>query len=206
MKRIFENENYIVVEKRAGWLTTPARDKADPRPCLGLRLQEELKIQIYPVHRLDFEVAGLVIFAKNPEAHRVAQSWFETGRVVKTYWARTKAGGGEPPRDWAEWTSKLLRGKRRSYPSPQGKLSVTRARVRAVENGFWQWELQPKTGRPHQLRVELSLHGYPILGDVLYGSDAASESPGIELTAVRLDFSQIPEAERGGLPDELILK
>ncbi|HMN69804.1 MAG TPA: pseudouridine synthase, partial [Bdellovibrionales bacterium] len=73
MNIVFENENLIAVDKPHGWLTTPARSADDPRPCLGRELQAAVGSQVYPVHRLDFEVGGLVLFARTAQAHRVAQ-------------------------------------------------------------------------------------------------------------------------------------
>lgn len=196
MEIIFENEHLIAADKPHCVLTTPARDKNDPRRCLGLELQRRAGQQIYPVHRLDFEVSGLVLFAKNPEAHRIAQKWFEAALVVKTYQAVAESGAG--PSEWEEWRSKLVRGKRRSFEAPHGSLAITRARVTDVKRGTW--ELQPVTGRPHQLRVEMAKHRAPICGDTLYGAKAV-ERPGIALRAVRLDLTGI--AERLGLPDVL---
>lgn len=191
--------------KPAGWLTTPAREKTDPRPCLGRELQTELGIQIFPVHRLDFEVSGLVLFAKNSHAHKVAQRWFEHGTVIKTYRAETAPSSAiTPPEQWVEWKSKMLRGKRRAYISPQGKECVTRARVIATEGERWIWELQPLTGRPHQLRVELANHGCPILGDVLYGGLPLEENR-IALHAFHLDFAHVSAEERSGLPQSIAL-
>lgn len=204
IKRLFESENWLVVAKPAGWLTTPAREKDDPRPCLGRELQREASRQIYPVHRLDFEVAGLVLFAQNPQAHKTGQKWFEDGQIVKTYRARTVPGLGGAPSEWVEWRSKLLRGKRRAYVSPAGKESRTRARVMERHADHWVWELQPLTGRPHQLRVELALHQAPILGDELYGGPKG-EANRIELTAVSLDLQKINAADRLGLPAVLSL-
>lgn len=201
MRTLFENENWIVVEKPSGWLTTPARDKADPRPCLGLKLQAQQGRQIYPVHRLDFEVGGLVLFAKNAQAHKVSQTWFEQGTVVKTYAAETLPGKNEAPKEWVTWTSQLLRGKRRAYVSPNGKNSVTRARVVRIQEDSWSWELEPHTGRPHQLRVELANHGCPILGDELYGGPKGNVPDSIALRAVTLNFQKVSEAERAGLPE-----
>ncbi len=194
-----------MVVKPHGWLTTPAREKSDPRRCLGRELQAELGVQIYPVHRLDFEVAGLVLFAKTPQHHKIAQKWFEHGTIVKTYRAESVPAPIEPPREWVEWTSKLLRGKRRAYVAPGGKDSVTRARVIQVTDTAWTWELEPLTGRPHQLRVELANHGAPILGDVLYGGPKGSSPEVIALTAVQLNLEKINAAERAGLPEHIRL-
>ena len=53
---VFKNNNFVVCNKEALVLSVPAREKSDLRDCLGLRLELELKTQIFPVHRLDYEV------------------------------------------------------------------------------------------------------------------------------------------------------
>lgn len=197
---VFENENLVVADKPAGVLTVPARERADPRACLGRDLQTQLGIQIYPVHRLDFEVSGLVIFAKTTRAHTLAQKWFEETEVDKLYQAISRPGATLPQADWQDWHSRLVRGKRRSFSAPHGKPSHTRARVVAHDQDFWRWELLAVTGRPHQLRVEMYQHGHPILGDTLYSGEPAT--PGkIALRAVSLNFGRI--SERLGLPETL---
>ena len=81
---IFENDDFVVVHKAGGVLTVPSHQaRADPRPILGIQLQEQLGMQIFPVHRLDYEVTGLVIFAKTRDAHQQANQWFEQQRVKK---------------------------------------------------------------------------------------------------------------------------
>jgi len=196
MTILFENEHLIAVDKPVCVLTTPARDKSDPRICLGRDLQDQLKIQIYPVHRLDFEVSGVVLFAKTADAHRIAQKWFENADVKKTYNAiAEKAGGSE---DWAEWRSRLVRGKRRSFEAAHGSPALTRARL--IDPKLRLWELQPVTGRPHQLRVEMAKRISPIAGDELYGAQPAAQK-GIALRAVSLDFSAI--TDRLSLPERI---
>lgn len=196
MRILFENENLIAVDKPVCVLTTPARDKSDPRICLGRDLQDQLKIQIYPVHRLDFEVSGVVLFAKTAEAHRIAQKWFENQEVSKTYQAIAEKSGGSE--EWTEWFSRLVRGKRRSFEAAHGLPSVTRARL--VDPKQKLWELHPVTGRPHQLRVEMAKRVGPIAGDVLYGAQPAVQK-GIALRAVSLDFSKV--ADRLSLPERI---
>ena len=208
---VFQNEFLFVANKPAGWLTTPARDKMDPRPCLGLSLQSALQMQIYPVHRLDFEVSGLVLFAKTPAAHVQAQSWFEHQRVTKTYEARSTMQNAEDrpaPSAWTEWRSQLVRGKRRTFEAAHGQPALTRVRRRAD----LIWELRPVTGRPHQLRVEMAKHGFPIDGDRLYGGrsyggpseERAGPNVGIALKAVSLNFSGIES--RLGLPEQIAIE
>ena len=200
MKILKETAEILIVDKPSGWLTTPARLPGDPRPVLGRELQTRLGVQIFPVHRLDCEVSGLTVFAKTPAAHRQAQAWFEYAKIDKLYEAFSRPGP-EEPREWAEWHSKLVRGKRRTFAAPHGQAALTRARVVGAENGFWRWELMPITGRPHQLRVEMAAHGCPIAGDTLYGGEDLGRPAWIALRAVQLSWARIPQAERLGLPE-----
>lgn len=194
----FENEDLILVDKPAGWLTVPARSADDPRPCLGRELQSRAGHQIFPVHRLDFEVSGLTLWAKNAHAHRVAQTWFEHSRVRKLYEALTDVGPG--PLAWQEWKSQLVRGKKRAFVAPHGKPSITLARQIAFEGDLYKWELVAVTGRPHQLRFEMFNRGFAILGDTLYsGKAVVGKLDWIALRAVELDLSELREGERLGL-------
>lgn len=197
---VFENEHFAVADKPHGWLSTPAREANDPRPCLGRDLQMRVGVQIYPVHRLDFEVSGLVLFAKTTAAHRESQAWFEHGRVEKIYEAFSGTGAA-PPEEWCEWRSRIAKGKRRAFEASHGKDSVTRARKTGVDEAWFKWELMPVTGRPHQLRFEMAKHGFPIVGDVLYGGLAQSRTDWIALRAVSLNLSAL--SERFGLPELL---
>lgn len=217
---IFQNDFFVICDKESGVLSTPSRfEDKDERCCLGTELQDSLKTQIYPVHRLDFEVSGLVMYAKTAEAHRAANAWFEKKLVQKTYRALTTA------QDFAHipaqiqnsrekidleigkkfaWKSRILRGKRRSFESPQGKDSLTVAEYLGCNaEGLLMWDLQPVTGRPHQLRFELSRHGFPIVGDALYGSKKAWQDNAIALRSYAIDFSQAPERARFGLASDV---
>ncbi|MGZ3722937.1 MAG: pseudouridine synthase [Bdellovibrionales bacterium] len=194
----FESEFLYIVDKPHGWLTTPARSMDDPRPCLGRELQSQVDRQIFPVHRLDFEVSGLTVWAKDPEGHKLAQNWFEHARVRKLYEAFTRSGPDSE--EWQEWKTNLVRGKKRSFAADYGKPSVTKARMIREDDGFFKWELVAVTGRPHQLRYELSHRGYPIVGDKLYGGVETNQKDWLALRAVELDLSELPEKDRLGLP------
>ena len=216
----FQNENFVICDKPANCLTVPDRHKSD-RNCLGTSLQQKLKIQIFPVHRLDYEVSGLVLFAKNKQAHSISQDWFYHKKIRKKYLARTeKQNFSHWPDNVATdravigldfgqlltWKTKILRGKKRSFESPHGEWAFTEACLDAENDGIINWSLFPLTGKPHQLRLELSRHGFPILGDKLYGSQyelSASEWSwgGIALRAVELDMTGV--RDRLGLPEKI---
>lgn len=220
IKILFENEYFVAVDKASAVLTVPSRMGVDDvRPVLGIQLQSRLNKKIFPIHRLDFEVSGIVLFALSSESHQQANHWFETKQVRKRYVAVTENQNFDHwPKDIPcdatklesvtahplHWKSKLLRGKRRTYESPHGDTAETIAEITNIDNhkNRVQWLLQPLTGRSHQLRYELSRHGFPILGDKLYGSRADYKESAIALRAIQLDFSDI-KSDRWGLPEIL---
>ncbi len=205
MKIVFRNSHFIAVDKEAGVLSVPARVATDPRPILGHQLQEFVGKEIFPIHRLDAEVSGLVLYGLTAEAHREANLLFEHRLVSKTYQAFT-SGGVFKVGLTGEWKAKILRGKKRAYESPGGKLAVTGYEVVSFDtSGIFEWRLTPKTGRSHQLRWEMYRHETPILGDVLYGSTRSWKQPGIGLRSLSL---QLPDdfAKRFELPGKLTVE
>jgi tRNA pseudouridine32 synthase/23S rRNA pseudouridine746 synthase len=211
----FENENLVIVDKPGHLLSVPSRlGKDDPRSVLGLMLQAQLGIQIYPCHRLDECVSGLIIYAKNPKAHQMVSQYFEKSTIQKTYYAWTSIDpslkDNEPELNQSfRWESQLTKGKRRAFEDLKyGKDCLTFASCIERKQHCLFWALSPQTGRSHQLRFELFQHGFPIWGDVLYGSPydyqasaKASEIEGeIALRMVRFDFQQCPKAQSLGLP------
>ena len=210
---VYEDRRVVVIDKPAGWLSVPSRlGEDDERPCAGRRLEAQLGVRLWPVHRLDLEVSGLLAFAKDAEAHRLLSQAFEDRTVHKTYIGRSE---GRPPEDAplgreVLWESTLLRGKKRAYVHPAGKPAQTLVTLLAVEptggdggagGSVLRWRLRPLTGRAHQLRVELARRGCPLCGDTLYGARAALPGGGIALRAVALALG--PVAARLGLPQEL---
>lgn len=214
---VFKNNNFVVCNKEALVLSVPAREKSDLRDCLGLRLELELKTQIFPVHRLDYEVSGLIIYALNAKSHKVSQDWFQSKLISKKYEALT---GLQDFSHWPEkvktdrsvieckngkefyWKTQILKGKKRSFESENGEWAETKAVVKNVSADKIEWNMFPITGKSHQLRLELSRRGFPIIGDQLYGSKEKYEK-GIALKAVELDLSKVKE--RLGLPEIISL-
>jgi tRNA pseudouridine32 synthase / 23S rRNA pseudouridine746 synthase len=194
---------------------------ADPRPCFGRELERALGVRLWPVHRLDFEVSGLVLFCKSAEAHRTASTAFEGRRVHKVYQALTEGAEliAELPALF-DWHSRLVRGKRRSFEAPHGAPARTHARAVArvrpseasaalgaidpADRDLVGFVLEPETGRPHQLRVHLARAGFAIAGDTLYGARTLLAAPStIALRSVALTFTTDEDRAALGLPDEL---
>lgn len=214
VKTVLETEDWFLVDKPSGWLTVPSRlGAADQRKCLGRISEETLGVRLWPTHRLDVEVSGLVLFAKNSLAHRLACGWFESHILKKTYEAWTPLIEGKAfPVAETRWEFPLKRGKRRSYEceiEKGGQESITLAKTCGpfVFDGHkvLSWRLSPLTGRSHQLRLALAKYFVPIVGDTLYGDTSSlgkefEKRGAIALRAVSLDFSEIIESERRGLP------
>ena len=212
---IFENARFLLVDKPEGWLSVPSRTgDADARACAGRWLERERGARLFPCHRLDEPVSGLLLFALDADAHRAANGWFEHGSVRKTYEALSeepRAGhvpvGFDAPLPLplagreVTWESVLAKGKKRAFVNAaQGKRCVTRATLHSVDGGVLRWSLKPLTGRPHQLRFELYQRGSPILGDALYGAQKPWTQTGIALRVFELDFAECAGAVSLGLP------
>jgi 23S rRNA-/tRNA-specific pseudouridylate synthase len=200
---VFQSDSLLAIDKPHGWLTIPSRlPGEDSRTCLGSELEKKFSGEkIFPIHRLDAEVSGLVLFARKPDVHRALSVAFEKHHVRKLY----SAYSFPPTQDFAIehtgktfvhdcaveqiWTSKILRGKKRAYESPVGKMAETWvARAGTHSKGWAAWWLEPRTGRGHQLRYEFYKRQMPMVGDSLYGSMIAFES-GI---ALRSTVIQLP--------------
>ncbi|MFN7825356.1 MAG: pseudouridine synthase family protein [Pseudobdellovibrionaceae bacterium] len=200
MKIYLQTSSLVIVEKPAEVLSVPGRfPEKDQRPVLGKLLEKELECQIYPVHRLDYEVSGIMIYALTARAHKILNRGFENKLITKIYQALTDRPSEIPRGEKQTWECKILRGKKRSFESPAGDIAVTQA-FKVEEQGPQSlWKLFPITGRSHQLRFEMYRHQIPILGDTLYGGTPWGH-PGIALKALQLDFSRFLEREELELP------
>ncbi|MFM9194286.1 MAG: RluA family pseudouridine synthase, partial [Planctomycetia bacterium] len=157
----------------AGMPSVPARTSLDP-PCVAVRLHAEFG-PLEAVHRLDRDTSGLLVLARSHEARVALGRAFEDRIVRKRYEAVVH---GVPDREAGIVHLPLAADPRRPPRSRVdpilGRPATTRWRLLAtgVARGRpWSLlELEPVTGRSHQLRVHLAWLGMPIVGDRLYGS------------------------------------
>lgn len=128
------------------------------------------------VHRLDRITSGLLICAKNEQAHSWLQKQFAERKVTKTYVAVVT---GQPKENSALIDMPIERNPKKPQTfrvGPNGKPSKTKYKVLASNDKYSLVELQPETGRTHQLRVHLAQIGHPILGDEIYGGEPADRT------------------------------
>jgi tRNA pseudouridine32 synthase/23S rRNA pseudouridine746 synthase len=129
-------------------------------------------------HRLDRETSGCLVLGRHHKALEKLGLLFKQGRIAKTYWAIV-AGGPEAEEGLIDLPLGRLDATRGWWMKvdPAGQPAQTRWRVRG--RGLWRglavaWlELEPLTGRTHQLRVHCASQGWPILGDSIYGAREA---------------------------------
>lgn len=192
MDIVFADASLLVLHKPPGLLAVPGRG-VDKQDCLSARVQA-LHPDALVVHRLDMATSGLMLMARGAHMQRALSALFEARQVDKTYVAIVD---GLLPVDplwqlidrpvWADWEARPLR-----RVDPRGQPSQTRWRCVAQVDGptpASRLELQPITGRSHQLRVHLQALGHPILGDALYAPpDTAAQAPRLLLHARDLAF------------------
>lgn len=161
----------LVLDKPAGLLSVPGRGP-DKQDCLSRRVQA-LFPDALVVHRLDMATSGLMLMARGPLALTALGNAFATRRVHKRYLALvhghlTACAGGWQEIDLpiaVDWPNRP----RRIICAATGKPSLTRWRMlAAAQDDCTRLELEPVTGRSHQLRVHLQAIGHPIVGDPLY--------------------------------------
>ena len=165
------DEHLLVCDKPAGLLAVPGRGEAG-RDCLLARLQPRWP-DLEVVHRLDMATSGLIVFARGKAAQRALSIAFASRSVSKRYVAVvqgevTPAEGEIDLPLIADWPQRP----KQKVDFASGKPSLTRYRVLQAQGGTTRLELEPVTGRSHQLRVHLMAIGHPILGDALYAPEA----------------------------------
>jgi len=187
---IQETGSWIALNKPAGLLSIP--DRKGIEVSLKSILQEEYG-EIFTVHRLDKETSGVILFAKNADAHRFLSQQFEERTVRKMYLGLINGTLSEK-----EGRIELPIGE---HPSKRGlmtvlkkgKPSITDYMVKEEFGKFSLLEFIIHTGRTHQIRVHMQQMGHPIVCDALYG-----DSKPVFISAIKRNFklSKAEEEER----------
>jgi len=179
---VYADKSLLVLNKPSGLLAVPGRGE-NKQDCLSRRVQS-----VHPdalvVHRLDMATSGLMLMARGLAMQRELSRMFERREVHKRYLAvvhgcLVPATG---PDGWGlidlpiavDWPRRPLR----IIDAAHGKPSQTRWRVLKFDEvtRSTRVELEPLTGRSHQLRVHLQALGHPMLGDALYAPEAVQAS------------------------------
>jgi 23S rRNA pseudouridine955/2504/2580 synthase len=164
---IFENDDFVALNKASGVLTIPDRhDEMQPSLYKYLRQQYE---NIFIVHRLDRDTSGLILFAKNAKTHKYLSQLFEQRKIEKTYQGiihgslPIKKGSINEPITEHPYQKGMM------TVTKKGNLSITDYEVLEDYGIFSLVQFKIHTGRTHQIRVHMKYEGHPIICDPLYG-------------------------------------
>lgn len=184
---VFQDHDIVVLNKPSGLLSVPGK-APEHYDSLQYRVQ-----RVWPtasvVHRLDMATSGVMVMALNKEAQRVLNRQFQLRQTAKRYLARVAGcitahcGSIELPLicDWPNRPKQKV-----CYQL--GKPSLTHFKVLSRSMTESRVELEPVTGRSHQLRVHLQFIGHPILGDKFYADNTVKAAERLQLHAYSLSL------------------
>ena len=147
-------------------------------------LKELLGGEIFPIHRLDKNVGGVMVYARTKPAAAKLSKAVQDGRMVKEYVAMVH---GAPPEsgDWADFLFKDSR-KNKVFVVKKERKGVKKARLEYQRIGEGLVHVRLYTGRSHQIRVQFASRGFPLLGDHKYGARDEHAAP--RLFSCRITF------------------
>jgi 23S rRNA pseudouridine1911/1915/1917 synthase len=187
---LFENDDFIALNKPAGVLSIP--DRMQSEPSLKYRLIEKYG-NIFTIHRLDKETSGIILFAKDAETHKFFSRLFEEKAMEKYYLGLVH---GSPQHKTGSVDAPIMEHpvfKGKMVINKNGKPSLTDYEVLENLGKYSLVKFQIHTGRTHQIRVHAKNIGHPIVCDPLYG-----DGHPVMLSAIKKKFklSKHDEEER----------
>lgn len=193
---LYEDNHIIAVNKQPSDIVQG--DKTGDRPLrefvkdyLKKKYNKPGEVYLGVVHRLDRPVSGVILFARTSKALSRLNEMFREKKVQKTYWAVVK-NRPNPIQDTLIHYLKKNQQKNKSTvynKEDEGSLrsELSYQLIKSLDN-YHLLEVDPKTGRHHQIRVQLAKIGSPIKGDIKYGADRTNKDASIHLHARKIEF------------------
>lgn len=193
---LFEDNHLIAVNKRAGDIVQ-VDDTGDEsldekvKKYIAAKYHKPNGAFLGVVHRLDRPVSGVILFAKTSKALERINQLFKSREMKKTYWAVVRHRPVPEKGNLVHW---LIKNPQKNVTKPFNEEVAGSQRAElnykliGELNGYYLIEVDPITGRPHQIRVQLSTLGCPIVGDNKYGYPRGSLKKSICLHARNLQF------------------
>ena len=169
MELLYHDRDIVVCIKPVG---------LDSETALPNALKEAIGGEVFPIHRLDLNVGGVMVFARTKQAAAALSKAVQEGSMVKEYVAMVH---GTPPEqgDWEDFLFKDSR-KNKVFAVKKERKGVKKARVefrRLTDGDASLVRIRLHTGRSHQIRVQFSSRGFPLVGDHKYGSRDEQTAP-----------------------------
>ena len=193
---LYEDNHLLVINKACGVLVQG--DDTGDKPLADIckdyikeKYQKPGEVFLGVVHRLDRPVSGVVVFARTSKALERMNELFRNKETKKTYLAIVTS---RPPKEkdtlvhWLEKDEKKNKTTAYIRESAKGQRSELSYKLIGQVGGKFLLEVNPVTGRPHQIRVQLASMGCTILGDLKYGAAAPLPDASIALHARQLEF------------------
>ena len=191
---LYEDNHLIAVNKKSGDIVqgdktgdTPLSDFV--KAYIKKKYNKTGEVFLGTIHRLDRPTSGIVLFARTSKALSRMNEQFRKKEVQKTYWAVVE---NCPPEEIGILESYLQKNQKqnKSYATKGkgGKHAVLEYKLLSKLNNYYHLEIKPKTGRHHQIRVQLSNIGCVIKGDLKYGAKRSNKDASIHLLAQQLAF------------------
>ena len=182
LETLFLDENIIVCIKPVG---------LDSEHELPQALREQLGGEVFTLHRLDQNVGGVMVYARNKQTAARFSKMIQDGLLVKEYVALVH---GRPP-EIGDWEDLLFKDSRKNkvfvvdrQRAGVKKARLTYTRLTAGEHSLVRIRLY--TGRSHQIRVQFSSRGFPLVGDRKYGARDAEKAPKLYSCCLRFPYKK----------------
>ncbi len=201
---LFEDNHLLIVNKPGGELVQG--DKTGDQPLVDFyknylkkKYNKPGNVFLGVIHRLDRPVSGVLIFARTSKALERMNKEFKNRDVQKVYWAVVKR---RPKKDNDTLTHYLVKDGSKNIvtayrkPTDNSQKATLHYKYLGKLNDHHLLEVYPVTGRPHQIRVQLSQTGCPIRGDIKYGFKNPNKDGNINLHAKRISFFHPVKKER----------
>jgi 23S rRNA pseudouridine1911/1915/1917 synthase len=191
---LYEDNHLIAVNKKSGDIVQG--DKTGDAPLsdfvkayIKKKYNKPGEVFLGTIHRLDRPTSGVVLYARTSKALSRMNEQFREKQVQKTYWAVVEK---TPPTEIGTLENYLQKNKKqnKSYvtKSKEGKHAILDYKLLRKLDNFFHLEIKPKTGRHHQIRVQLATIGCIIKGDLKYGAKRSNKDASIHLLAQKLEF------------------
>ena len=191
---LYEDNHIIAVNKKSGDIVQG--DKTGDAPLsdfvkayIKKKYNKPGEVFLGTIHRLDRPTSGVVLYARTSKALSRMNEQFREKQVQKTYWAVVD---NNPPNTSGTLENYLQKNQKqnKSYitKNEAGKHAVLDYKLLKKLDNFFHLEIRPKTGRHHQIRVQLAHIGSIIKGDLKYGAKRSNKDASIHLLAQKLEF------------------
>jgi 23S rRNA pseudouridine1911/1915/1917 synthase len=181
---LYSDDRLVVASKPAGMLSVESPGATGRTLVEALRAQG---IAVLPVHRLDRDVSGAIVLARDEKTRAALEASFRGREVTKTYWALVQGRLSKPS---GVFTFPILDAGSHARISPSGKPATTRWKTRRRFRSTTEVEVDLETGRYNQIRLHFAHAGNPLVGERKYarGKDDPLKGKRVALHAERLAF------------------